>query len=46
MSFIDQPAAQPSSIPYINDNYLADEQIIVRELAARADAGESARRKI
>lgn len=46
MSFIDQPAAQPSSIPYINDNYLADEQTIVRELAARADTGESARRKI
>ena len=46
MSFIDQPAAQPSSISYINDNYLADEQAIVRELAARADTGESARRKI
>jgi RHH-type proline utilization regulon transcriptional repressor/proline dehydrogenase/delta 1-pyrroline-5-carboxylate dehydrogenase len=46
MSFIDQPAAQPGSIPYINDNYLADEQTIVRELAARADTGESARRKI
>jgi RHH-type proline utilization regulon transcriptional repressor/proline dehydrogenase/delta 1-pyrroline-5-carboxylate dehydrogenase len=46
MSFIDQPAAQPSSIPYINDNYLADEQTIVRELAARADTGESARGKI
>ena len=46
MSFIDQPAAQPSSIAYINDNYLADEQTIVRELAARADTGESARRKI
>ncbi len=46
MSFIDQPAAQPSSIPYINDNYLADEQTIVRELAARADTGDAARRKI
>ena len=46
MSFIDQPAAQPSSIPYINDNYLADEQTIVRELVARADTGESARGKI
>jgi len=46
MSFIDQPAAQPSSIPYINDNYLADEQTIVRELAARADSGEAVRRKI
>jgi RHH-type proline utilization regulon transcriptional repressor/proline dehydrogenase/delta 1-pyrroline-5-carboxylate dehydrogenase len=46
MSFIDQPAAQPSSIPYINDNYLADEQTIVRELAAKADPGEATRRKI
>ena len=32
MSFIDQPAAQPSSISYINDNYLADEQALVRRL--------------
>jgi len=46
MSFIDQPAAQPSSIPYINDNYLADEQNVVRELAAKADPGDAARRKI
>ncbi len=46
MSFIDQPAAHPGSIPYINDKYLADEQTIVRELAALADPGESARRKI
>jgi RHH-type proline utilization regulon transcriptional repressor/proline dehydrogenase/delta 1-pyrroline-5-carboxylate dehydrogenase len=46
MSFIDQPAAQPSSIPYINDNYLADEQALVRRLAEEADPGEAARRNI
>ena len=46
MSFIDQPAAQPSSIPYINDNYLADEQVLVRRLAEEADPGEAARRNI
>ena len=46
MSFIDQPAARKSSIPYINDNYLADEQTIVRALAAEADPGEAAREKI
>src|SRR5210317_1429943 len=46
MSFIDQPAARASSIPYINDNYLADEQTIVRELAAKADPGEATRGKI
>ena len=46
MSFIDQPAARESSIPYINDNYLADEQSIVRALAAEADPGEAARENI
>lgn len=46
MSFIDQQAARESSIPYINDNYLADEQTIVRALAAEADPGEAARKKI
>ena len=46
MSFIDQPAARESSIPHINDNYLADEQELVRSLAAEADPGESARQKI
>ena len=46
MSFIDQPAAQPSRIPYINDNYLANEQELVRALAEQADPGESARQKI
>ena len=46
MSFIDQPAARESSIPYINDNYLADEQELVRQLAADADPGASVRAKI
>ena len=46
MSFIDQPAARDSSISYINDNYLADEQELVRQLAAEADPGESTRQKI
>ncbi len=46
MSFVDQPAARESSISFINENYLADEQEIVRKLAAEADPGESARQKI
>ncbi|MBT8082104.1 MAG: bifunctional proline dehydrogenase/L-glutamate gamma-semialdehyde dehydrogenase PutA [Gammaproteobacteria bacterium] len=46
MRFLDQPAAQKSSIPYIDDNYLADEQALVRQLADEADPGESARHKI
>ena len=46
MSFLDQPAARPSRIPYVNEKYLADEQALVRELAAEADPGESARAKI
>ena len=46
MSFIDQPAARESSISYINENYLADEQELVRKLAAEADPGESTREKI
>src|SRR5210317_421786 len=46
MSFIDQPAARACSISYINDNYLADEQELVRQLAMEADPGESARAKI
>ena len=46
MSFLDQPAARESSIPYINNNYLADEQELVRQLAAEADPGASARKKI
>jgi RHH-type proline utilization regulon transcriptional repressor/proline dehydrogenase/delta 1-pyrroline-5-carboxylate dehydrogenase len=46
MSFVDQPAARESSISYINENYLADEQEIVRNLAAEADPGASTRQKI
>ena len=46
MSFLDQPAARESSIPYINENYLADEQALVRQLAEEADPGESTREKI
>ncbi|MDJ0750955.1 MAG: bifunctional proline dehydrogenase/L-glutamate gamma-semialdehyde dehydrogenase PutA [Woeseiaceae bacterium] len=46
MSFIDQPAARQSSIAYINENYLADEQELVRQLAAEADPGASGRAKI
>ena len=45
MSFMDQPAARDGSIPYINDNYLADEQELVRKLAGEADAGEFVRSK-
>ena len=46
MSFVDQPGARPSSIPYINDCYLADEQELVRALAEEADPGAAGREKI
>ena len=46
MRFTDQPAAKPGRIPYLNDLYLADEQALVRELVAAADAGMSVREKI
>ena len=46
MSFVDQPAARPSSIPYINDHYLADEQELAQALAKEADPGPAAREKI
>ncbi len=46
MSFVDQPAARESGISYINDHYLADEQALVRELAAEADPGDGMRAKI
>ncbi len=46
MSFVDQPGARPSSIPYINDRYLADEQELVQALAKEADPGEAGREKI
>ena len=46
MSFVDQPAARDSSIPYINDLFLAEESALVNELADAADPGDAARRKI
>ena len=46
MRFTDQPLAQPGTIPYINDLYLADEATLVRELTEAADPGEAMRAKI
>ena len=46
MQFTKQPAAQVGQIPYINDNYLADEEALIRRLSGIADPGDSARAKI
>ena len=46
MSFVEQPAARDGNFAYINDLYLADEEKLVRELAAAADSGDSTREKI
>ncbi len=46
MRFTEQTAATPSTIPHINDRYLADEESLVRELTAIADPGDAARGKI
>ena len=46
MRFSDQPAAHRSTIPYINDLYLADEAALVSELADAADPGAVGRGKI
>ncbi|MDH5302939.1 MAG: bifunctional proline dehydrogenase/L-glutamate gamma-semialdehyde dehydrogenase PutA [Gammaproteobacteria bacterium] len=46
MHFVDQPAARPGPIAGLNDLYLADEETLVRELAAAADPGDSMRAKI
>lgn len=46
MQFTDQTAARPSTIPGLNERYLCDEEKLVRELAAAADPGETARQKI
>ncbi len=46
MRFVDQPAASPGVIPYVNDRYLADEQSLVRELTEIADPGDVMRQKI
>ncbi len=46
MRFTEQSAARPGAIPYIDDSYLADEQMLVRELTEAADSGAESRRKI
>lgn len=46
MNFVDQPAARDGRISYINDNYLADEENLVRALVEAADPGDAARKKI
>lgn len=46
MRFTDQTAAKPSSIPHLNDRYLAAEEALVRELTDAADPGAAAREKI
>ncbi len=46
MQFTKQPSAQAGPIPYINDQYLTDEEDLVRRLAEAADPGEGPRRKI
>jgi RHH-type proline utilization regulon transcriptional repressor/proline dehydrogenase/delta 1-pyrroline-5-carboxylate dehydrogenase len=46
MRFTDQAAAEPSSIPHINDRYLADEETLVKQLVDAADPGEAARENI
>jgi RHH-type proline utilization regulon transcriptional repressor/proline dehydrogenase/delta 1-pyrroline-5-carboxylate dehydrogenase len=46
MQFTKQPAAQVGQISYLNDDYLADEEALVRKLSAIADPGDTARAKI
>ena len=46
MKFSDQPAARAGAISEINNLYLADEEMLVRELAEAADPGNAARAKI
>ena len=46
MRFTEQVAAEPSSIPHLNDRYLADEETLVRELTDAADPGDAARENI
>ena len=46
MRFVDQPAGRPGNIPSLNERYLADEAIVVRELAELADPGKAARDRI
>jgi RHH-type proline utilization regulon transcriptional repressor/proline dehydrogenase/delta 1-pyrroline-5-carboxylate dehydrogenase len=46
MRFTGQSAAKPRSIEGLNRRYLADEQLLVRELLDEADPGHAARGKI
>ncbi len=46
MQFDEQTAGRPGPFPGLNEHYLADEQALLRELAAMADPGETARSEI
>lgn len=46
MSFVNQPAGREGRIANINDQYLRDEEALVRELTEAADPGEGGREKI
>lgn len=46
MRLANQPAANPDTIPHINDLYLAEEEALVRELADTADPGDVGRDRI
>ena len=46
MRFVNQSAADPDTIPHINDRYLAEEESLVRELADVADPGEKGRERV
>lgn len=46
MSFIDQPAAGGGGVPGLNEHYLTDEQLLVRELVDAVDPGDAGRAKI
>lgn len=43
---MEQPAARVAAVPYIDDLYLADEEVLVRKLAKAADPGRETRAKI
>lgn len=46
MKFTEQTAAKVGPIPALNDNYLADEEALVKRLTEAADPGDEAREKI
>ena len=46
MRFVDQPAGRPGGIRSLNESYLADEAVLIRELAELADPGKAARGRI